>query len=789
MASTDRAAGARNTDVAQTLALVGLLTGASLSVGRLYEGNAWWLPTWLTMLSAVGLAALLRRGGAGQLLSLAGMAVGFVVVAGILLFPDTLWVVIPTPGTLQAMVEAAQVAMRGVVDQAAPVNVTREFLLITCAGAWAVATSADGLTFRARQPLLAVVPALGLFVFPAIVRNSSPAWYTLWFLLGAAGVLLTEGRARLATWGRWVSTTRARPASGWRLPATPAASTGRWLAVAAGVIALSAPWLLPGYGRAPLLDYRTGVATDAPVSINPFVSLRTRLRAVAETRMFTVEATTGDYWRLLTLDRFDGTNWFASGRLDDLVPFVRGPSTLDVAAGSRTNKLTQRYVIDQLAGSGSGAYLPAAVAPVTVESDRRVWQNVANRGLATKSRFRRGFSYTVESAVPLPAPEDLLSSQDYSNEPGQGYQQIDGLDQRVTRLAEDVTRSAPTAYQKALYLQRYLRSSQFTYDLTVGDLATGRDQLTRFLFTVRRGYCEQFASAMAAMARSLGLPARVAIGFTPGHRTSEAFEVTTRDAHAWPEIWFNKIGWVRFEPTPRPDQVDVPGYSTANPAAPIVTSPQSTTESGATVTSGPTQTTRVGQLERPGEQLDPALGQSGRQRPLLQRPVVLIPLAAVLLVVAVPLVKAARNLVARRRAGRRPRDAVAESYQEVAAWADDAGIGRGGAETPDAYAARLAADHPAASAPMDELTRLYVAAEYGRDGTSEEAAHRARRLGRAARAALAAGLGWRRRLIAALSPRSLLAPHPVVLSARRRLGRNGRNGQAAPEEKVPALRR
>jgi hypothetical protein len=88
--------------------------------------------------------------------------------------------------------------------------------------------------------------------------------------------------------------------------------------------------------------------------------------------------------------------------------------------------------------------------------------------------------------------------------------------------------------------------------------------------------------------------------------------------------------------------------------------------------------------------------------------------------------------------------------------------------------------------PMDELTRLYVAAEYGRDGTSEEAAHRARRLGRSARAALAAGLGWRRRLIAALSPRSLLAPHPVVLSARRRLGRNG---QAAPEEKVPALHR
>ncbi|HEV2872428.1 MAG TPA: transglutaminaseTgpA domain-containing protein, partial [Actinomycetota bacterium] len=279
MATTDSPVGARNTDYAQALALAGLLAGASLSLSRLYAGNAWLLPTWLTMAAALGLAALLRRLGVGQLLSLVAMALGFVVVGGILLFPGTLLLVIPTGRTLSEMAAAASAALTAISEQAAPVQVTTEFVLLTCAGAWAVATAADGLAFRARQPLLALVPALGLFVFPAVIRPSSPAWYTTWFMLGAAGMLLFEGRARLATWGRWVSSARSRPGAGWRLPLTPAAQTGRWLALAAGLCALTVPWLLPGYGQQPVLDLKESTGTDAGVALNPFISLRTRLTA------------------------------------------------------------------------------------------------------------------------------------------------------------------------------------------------------------------------------------------------------------------------------------------------------------------------------------------------------------------------------------------------------------------------------------------------------------------------------------------------------------------------------
>ncbi len=715
-------------------------------------------------MSALGLAALLRRAGAGQAVSLAAMLAGFFMVAGVLLFPDTLWVVVPTLATWHAMADATRVAMQGVVDQAAPVVVTREFLLLTCAGAWAVATSSDGLTFRARQPLLALVPALGLFVFPAIVRNSSPAWYTLWFLLGAAGVLLTEGRARLATWGLWVSNARSRPASGWRLPTTPAANTGRWLAVGAGVIALAVPWVLPGYGREPLLDYRGGVNAEGPVTINPFVSLRTRLKASREETLFTVKAVEGQYWRLVTLDQFDGTTWRTSGRPDDAVPFTPGEAEADLDPRAPAKEITQQVQIDQLSGRGD-AYLPAAATPVEVlRTSQPILRNTVNGSLTTRRRFREGFEYTVKSRILLPAAKDLDVGQAYRDTPAEGYLQIESLSGRAREQARVLTEGKVNAYQKALALQDYLLGPSFKYDLSVPELTSGQDQLTRFLFNVKRGYCEQFASAMAAMARAVDLPARVAIGFTPGRQVGDTWEVTTHDAHAWPEIWFNGLGWVRFEPTPRTDQVELPAYTT-QAGRQARNAPTTTLAPGAIPTATTTRE-NPGQRNELEERRNEALGGSRSRPGLLERRAVQILLAVlllVLLVLLVPSAKAVRNLVARRRAGHRPRDAVAEAYAELTAWTGDAGDARRPAETPSAYASRMVDAFGPDAEPLVELTGLYVTAEYAAGlATGADQAHQARRLARAARSRLAGRLGWSRRLIAALSPRSLFAPRPVV---------------------------
>jgi transglutaminase-like putative cysteine protease len=756
VATTDSSVGAHSTDYAQALTLAGLLAGASLSLSRLYVGPAWVPAVWLSMACALGLAALLRRLGVGQLLSLVAMVAGFIVVTGVLLFPETLLVVIPTRETFASMAQATGDALRGVSDQAAPVRVTREFVFLTCAGAWAVTTAADGLAFRARQPLLALVPVLGLFVFPALIRDTSPAWYAAWFLMGGAGLLLFESRARLATWGRWVSSPRARPATGWRLPLTRANSIGRWMLAGATLLALSLAWLLPGYGQRPLLDYRAGPNASAAIAINPFVSLRTRLNSDENIPVFDVRTAQPSYYRLITLDRFDGVT-FTPSSPGQLVEFG-GDTSLDLDGGAPSTQVTQRFTIRQLAGPSG--YLPAAQAPVSVRAGRnRVYQSPTNRDLTLRRPLRSGLTYTVTSRVPTPTAADLAGPKSYDSLPQvRPYLDASTIDQRVQSLALSVVRGKSDPFARALAIQDYLRSPAFKYNLDVPALSQGGNQLRRFLLEVREGYCEQFAAAMAAMARVAGIPSRVAVGFTSGVPAGDHWEVGSKDAHAWPELYFPGVGWVRFEPTPRGDgQVDVPSYTTSSGRQISPTTTATTAAAGGNAT-GTTDSAGNAKLQAENSDTGSQLGtpESAREKAARRGIVALIVLLA--LVALVPATKLVRTVLARRRAARRPRDAVAEAYDELTGWAGDAGIGRRGAETPSAYALRMTGEFQEDARPLGELTALYVTAEYAPAEPSSGEAAEARKLARTARGRLAGRLGWRRRVGAVLSPRSLVPP-------------------------------
>ena len=164
-----------------------------------------------------------------------------------------------------------------------------------------------------------------------------------------------------------------------------------------------------------------------------------------------------------------------------------------------------------------------------------------------------GLSYSVKSLDAAPAAKDLDDAArssaitSYYTQVPSSYLALHGLAQSVVKAA-----GAKTAFQDAVALQDWLSAGGgFRYTLNAPTVIS-ESGLANFLEHTKRGYCQQFSFAMAALARLLGIPARVAIGFTSGTPVAgNEWVVTSHDAHAWPELYFQGFGWLRFEPTPR----------------------------------------------------------------------------------------------------------------------------------------------------------------------------------------------------------------------------------------------
>ena len=159
--------------------------------------------------------------------------------------------------------------------------------------------------------------------------------------------------------------------------------------------------------------------------------------------------------------------------------------------------------------------------------------------------------YQVASQIPVPSAIQLRAVTD----PAPAWISVrylalpNSLPQRVVDLARDLTRDAPTSYDRARAIETYLRGYEYRLDLPAPPRT--RDLVDTFLFELQKGYCDYYASAMVVLSRAVGLPARLAVGYTRGtYDTAEqAFIVTEENAHTWAEIYFTGFGWVPFEPT------------------------------------------------------------------------------------------------------------------------------------------------------------------------------------------------------------------------------------------------
>jgi hypothetical protein len=288
-------------------------------------------------------------------------------------------------------------------------------------------------------------------------------------------------------------------------------------------------------------------------------------------------ASRAQYWRASTLDEFIADRWYE----DPSFVLSRGTGKRIVrdplapkAAADQSKWLEQRVEVRALVDDR----LVAAGTPVSVEAPSLGTLFTFASGMVRAQRtLPRGTKYTVWSYVPDPAPEALQEAPARYPRGARRFIALWGRelpwfdapdrDRRVEAILSDpsyanlgayrplyerarrLTRGATSPYAAVLALESWLRQrGGFTYDEQppVGD----GPPLVSFVTTTKAGYCQHFAGAMAVMARLLGIPARVAVGFTSGHLEDGAWVVSDRDAHAWVEVWFPGHGWMPFDPTP-----------------------------------------------------------------------------------------------------------------------------------------------------------------------------------------------------------------------------------------------
>jgi protein-glutamine gamma-glutamyltransferase len=265
-------------------------------------------------------------------------------------------------------------------------------------------------------------------------------------------------------------------------------------------------------------------------------------------------------WRGVALDQFNGQKWTTRGSLSYGVPrsldgglhlaralAASAQDTGESVTATRRQPLRYRVLMEPVAIS---VFFVAPAAEVLFGNYR--WVALDGNGtIYDNDRDRQITAYEVISNVAEPPPGQLRrASSGYSRRIQDVFLQLPELDPRVPQLAQQVTASAPTPYDKARAVERYL-STNFAYTLQLPSPVPD-DPIAYFLFTRKQGHCEYFASAMAVMLRSIGIPARIVNGFRTGeyNDVTGSYIIRARDAHSWVEAYFPGSGWVSFDPTP-----------------------------------------------------------------------------------------------------------------------------------------------------------------------------------------------------------------------------------------------
>jgi transglutaminase-like putative cysteine protease len=766
------------------------------ALSPVFSSSAWLPPVVAVVLAVLAGGLLLRVGGAALWSGLRGdrPATGRAAAAGVALVPvgqlllvvclltalyapkKALLGVLPTRSSLAQLGTVLAEGSAEMREQATPALPLTGLLALTTVLVGLVAVTVDLVAVAGRQPAVAGLGLLVLFCVPVstIVGSIGLAALTA-PAVGMALLLWADQHQRLDL-GDHVGR-RLLGAGGGAALRIGATALVCGLVVGSVVPILTEGSLTTGLGG--------GSGSSTGTALEPTASLRGDLTRQRPENLLQVDTPTAQpgYLRSVVLDQYDNDGGWSLSNLNGEISVADTdqlePLQLDEARRPVSGTITVLGHNDR--------FMPVFTSPETVrvlDGSSDDWRFDESTGTIFGRRVTtEGLTYWSSAAQPRPSVELLTSSAPLTlNDPlRRRFTRLPDLDPRVTELVTSLTGGIGTdqPYRRVRAIQDYLtdRSNGFVYSLAT-EPGTSGDDLVDFL-RLRRGYCEQYAGAMTVMVRAAGVPARLALGYTPGKVQSDGTRViTTDDAHAWVEVYFDELGWVPFDPTPIGEgrAADLPWA----PRAGDNQTPQAGPDSPAATV--PSQQAPRPQQDRGGNGVTPTRSTAGAAVSL--RPYLLAGGGA-LLVVALLILPATTRALQRRR---RLADGRAGSlWDELGAGAADLGLRLHPAWTPRRTAEELAGAMSRAGAPPDPAAveavhRLALAEErasYGPATGADEAPELVVAL-HAARRALGRGRPRGVRLRALLWPASLVAGAAPRLAgwARERLGRPIRHRRA-----------
>lgn len=539
---------------------------AATALTGVLRGPSWWPFVLVTIMAVVTVGILLRPTGlpAGaiaiaQCLALLGLVTAVFTRSGVLF-------VLPGPAAFRDLHWLLVHAARQVQVGVPPVPESTELLCLIVLVLGLVAVVVDAVAISAAAPAASGLVLLCVVAVPASLADRLLPWWS--FVLGALGfaLLLTMDRQR-----RHLV---------WTEPAGPGGHFGSAVTVVAAaiVLALLAGSSLTTVGTAGrLAGSGTGRGDGAiGIGVNAFTSLRGQLNTRNVVELFRVRGLPQRaYLRALTLSRFADKEGWTQGPLDGSNPATGVPGRLPLPSGAAHPVSGPQVQVQIEPIHYVDNWLPSFGYPLALGNIGTDWRYDPDALTVFSPRRQRAGPYTEVGVLPQPDPTQLRATGPAGGSPLRAaqpqYLDTGGVPPRVAALAAQVAAGAPSAYDATVEVNQWFTQPRngFHYDLRTAGGNSG-NALLDFLFTGRTGYCEQFASAMAIMLRTLGIPARVAVGFTPGTVDGDQRVITTADAHAWVEAWFPGSGWLPFDPTPLADgRTVLPSYLTPSTGLPF----------------------------------------------------------------------------------------------------------------------------------------------------------------------------------------------------------------------------